>query len=186
MRTHLLTLLFVSALASPAMAQPTATASNWTFGGAAGYGRTWDDEGSIGNGWLLGGYVDRRLSKNVDLDLAIDVVKNSRDDNFVANGHTTYVSAQVIRRFGSRQANGFVMGGGTLGFYSGETGFSDGSFRSKRSSTNPGWIFGGGFSFRTATGVEIAPIVRITLMQIDTDSDPWSSITYGIRVGFER
>ena len=133
---------------------------------------------------MVGAYADRRLSKNVDLEFAVDAVKNKRSDAFVANGTTTYVSAEVIRRFGSRRANGFVIGGGTIGFHDGETGFSDGSFHSERSSTNPGWIFGGGFSFRTANNVEIAPIVRMTLMHIDTDSDPWSSITYGIRVGF--
>ena len=184
MRIHLLTVLFVLTLSSYASAQAAPAESPWTFGGTAGYGRTWDDEGSIGTGWVLGGYVDRRLSRNVDLEFAADLVKNGRSDTFVADGTTTYVSATVIRRFGSRRANGFVLGGGTIGFYNGETGFSDGTFRNDRSSTNPGWIFGGGFSFRTSGNIEVAPIIRMTLMQIDTDSDPWSSITCGIRIGF--
>ena len=185
MRTHLLTILLLLALSSHAAAQAVSSESKWAFGGTGGYGRTWDDEGSIGSGWTVGGYVDRRLSKNVDIEFAADLVKNTRNDAFEADGKTTYVSVGVIRRFGGRRANGFVIGGGTIGFYNGETGFSDGSFHNERSSTNPGWIFGGGFAYRTARNIEIAPIVRITLMQIDTDSDPWSSITYGLRVGFD-
>lgn len=41
----------------------------WTFGATAGGGQTWDDEGSIGKGWLVGGYIDRRISTHVDFEL---------------------------------------------------------------------------------------------------------------------
>ena len=41
----------------------------WTFGATAGGGQTWDDEGSIGKGWLVGGYIDRRISAHVDFEL---------------------------------------------------------------------------------------------------------------------
>ena len=183
MRVYLLTSLFLLALASQAAAQPAAD-PRWTFGGTAGLARTWDDEGSIGSGWAAGGYVERRLSKNVGLEIAADFVKNDRSDAFQVDGRTTYLSAEIIRRFGSRTANFFVMGGGTLAFYEGTTGFADGSFHNEHSSTNPGWIFGGGLSFRTASDIEIAPIVRMTLMHIDNDSDPWSSIIGGVRIGF--
>ena len=161
-----------------------ATESRWTFGATGGFGRTWDDEGGIGSGWLIGGYVDRRLSQNVDVEVAADLLRNRRTDAFEADGHTTYLSAQLIRRFGSRDANFFVMGGGALAIHEGTTGFSDGSFHQEHSSTNPGFIAGAGLSFRTANNLEIAPIVRMTMMQIDSDSDPWSSITAGLRIGF--
>ena len=185
MRIHLLAALLFLTLAPSAAAQAP-TAPSWTFGATAGFARTWDDEGSIGNGWLLGGYADRRLSRNVDLELAADVVRNERADSFVTDGTTTYLSAQVIRRFGPRRSNCFIMAGPALALYKGETGFSDGSFKTERSSVNPGLIFGGGLSFRTGNDIEIAPIIRITLMRIDTDSDPWSAFTYGLRVGFGR
>ena len=184
MRTHLLAVLILVTLASPASAQTTSPESAWTFGGTLGYGRTWDDEGSIGTGWLLGGYADRRLWKSVHLELAVDVLSNKRSDAFVADGTTTYASAGLSHRFGNRSVSGFVIGGGVLAFYDGTTGFSDGSFRTERESVNPGFIFGGGFAVRASTNVEIGPVVRMTLMQIDNDSDPWSTITAGIRVGF--
>lgn len=181
-----LVLLLAALGLTPAIAAAQTTDPKWTFGGTGGWGKTWDDEGGIGSGWLVGGYVDRKLSKNVDLDFAADLLSNKRTDNFEADGKTTYLSAQVIRRFGSRQANGFVMGGGALAVHDGITQFSDGSFRTEHTSTNPGLIFGGGLSFRTGNDIEIAPIVRMTLMFIEDDSDPWSSITVALKVGFSR
>lgn len=169
-------------LAENTAAQPSEP--RWTIGATGGFGRTWDDEGGIGSGWLIGGYVDRRLSQNVDLEVAADLLTNRRTDAFEADGHTTYLSAQIVRRFGSREANFFLMGGGALAIYQGTTGFSDGSFRTEHSSTNPGFMFGAGMSFHAARNLEIAPIVRMTLMQIDSDSDPWSTITAGLRIGF--
>jgi len=185
MRLQVLTLGLLLAVPTVAPAQ-VADDSRWTFGGTAGVGRTWDDEGSIGSGWLAGGYVERRLSKNVGVEVAADVLANRRTDAFEANGHTTYLSAELIRRFGSREANFFLMGGGALALHTGTTGFSDGSFRSERSSTSPGFMFGAGLSFRTPNNLEIAPIARMTIMSIENDSEPWSSISGGIRIGFRR
>ena len=181
-----LALLCTLLLVIPANAAAQGAPPKWTFGGTSGWGKTWDDEGSIGSGWLVGGYVDRKLSKNVEFEFAADLLSNKRTDSFEADGKTTYLSAQLIRRFGGRSANAFLMGGGALAIYDGVTQFSDGSFRTERSSTNPGFIFGGGLSFRTKNDLEIAPIVRMTLMSIEDDSDPWSSFTLGVRVGFSR
>ena len=185
MRRYLF-LLVGSLLVTPVGAAAQTVDPKWTFGATGGGGRTWDDEGSIGSGWLAGGYADWLLSKHVDLEFAGDLLANKRTDAFEADGKTTYLSAQVIRRFGGRQANAFLMGGGTVAIHNGSTQFSDGSFHSDHSSTNPGWIFGGGMSFRTSNDIEIAPIVRMTLMHIGDDSDPWSAFTVGIRVGFSR
>lgn len=182
--TRFFFVIFAIALGLAENVAAQASESRWTFGATGGFGRTWDDEGGIGNGWLIGGYVDRRLSQNVDLEVAADLLTNRRTDAFEADGHTTYLSAQIIRRFGSREANFFLMGGGALAIYRGTTGFSDGSFRMEHSSTNPGFMFGAGMSFHVANNLEIAPIVRMTLMQIDDDSDPWSTITAGVRIGF--
>ncbi len=182
--TRFFVVFFAVALGLAENAAAQASESRWTLGATGGFGRTWDDEGGIGSGWLIGGYVDRRLSKNVDVEVAADLLKNRRTDSFEADGHTTYLSAQLIRRFGRRDANFFLMGGGALAIHEGTTGFSDGSFHQEHSSTNPGFIFGAGMSFHIANNLEIAPIVRMTMMQIDDDSDPWSAITAGIRIGF--
>ena len=185
MRTHLLAAVLLCSVPSSLWAQAVPD-TRWTFGATGGLGRTWDDEGSIGSGWLVGGYVDRRLTKKLDLEFSTDLLTNERRDRFQADGHTTYMSLLLVPRFGSPARNAFVMGGPTVAFHEGTTGFDDGSFRTEHSSTTFGWIFGGGFSFRTPRGLEIAPLVRMTLMNVENDSDPWSSITAAIRIGFTR
>jgi hypothetical protein len=89
----------------------------------------------------------------------------------------------VIRRFGSPGANVFLLGGGTLGIHRGKAGLGDTPPLNAHDSTNVGFIFGGGFSFRTRTNLEIAPLLRMTLMRISDDADPWSSILAGVRIG---
>ena len=164
--------------------------SRWTFGATAGGGRTWDDEGSIGSGWLAGGYADRRISAYADVEIAIDVLRHRRNTGpfgFQAEGHTTYLSAAVVRRFGTPSANFFLLGGGTIGIHSGTAGLGDSpSPPNETDSRNVGVIFGGGASFRASGNIEIAPLVRMTLMRASDDSDPFSSIMVGVRVGVGR
>lgn len=190
MRTRIIFLLsFLFVAATSATAQTT-TDPQWTFGGTAGMGGTWDDEGGMGKGWLLGAYVDRRLSRRVDLELAADVQRHDRvpggEAQWENRGHTTYLSLAVIRRFGGRSTNCFILGGGTIGIHRGESGFANEPPLSPNDDTHGGVIFGGGLSFRTRGQIEIAPTVRITLMGVNDDSDPVSSIMGGIRIGFGR
>ena len=170
-----------------AAAAQTADRPAWTFGATGGGGGTWDDEGSIGKGWLVGGFVDRRLSGRVDLEFAADLLRHERDTGtgFQAEGHTTYLSAALIGRFGSPKTNVFLLGGGTVGIHSGTVAFTDLPPR-ETDSSNVGFIFGAGLSVRTTTNLEIAPLVRMTLMRVSDDSDPYSSIMVGVRVGFGR
>ena len=186
MRIRQLALALLFLVPASTVAAQTASEPAWTFGGTAGWGKTWDDEGSIGSGWLVGGYADRRLTRRLDLELSADLLKNTRSDAFQADGHTTYLAGQLVGRFGPRSSNFFLSGGPAVAIYNGTTGFADGSFESEHESTNFGWMAGAGLSFRTKNNLEIAPIVRITLMRIDDDSDPWSTITGAIRVGFGR
>ena len=182
---HVLVAILFLIPAGHAQAQ-TAADSTWTFGGTAGYGRTWDDEGGIGSGALLGGYADRRLTKRLDVEVSADLLKNRRTDAFQADGWTTYLAAQLVGRFGPRTSNFFLMAGPALAIHRGTTRFSDGTFHQRHESTNTGWMAGTGLSFRTRNDIEVAPLVRITMMNIDTDSDPWATITGAIRVGFGR
>jgi hypothetical protein len=185
----LLSALLAAAAAVDVSAQ-TVDDPRWTFGGTIGAGRTWDDEGPIGSGWLAGGYATRRLSPRVDVELAVDVQRHDRSGSpgsgYEAKGHTTYLSASAIRRFGSRSANCFILGGGAIGIHRGTTGFIYEPVRVESNDTHGGIIFGGGLAFRTAGGLEISTPVRITLMGVDDDSDPVSSIMGGVRIGFGR
>lgn len=175
--------------ASEVSAQSMPERPRWTFGGTVGGGQTWDDEGSIGRGWLAGVYADRRISRNMDLELSADVLWHDRftgPSSFQAEGHTTYVTAALIRRFGPPRSNVFLLGGGTMGIHRGTAGFADEPAQANTDGTHPGYIFGGGFSFRAAGTIEIAPTVRFTMLSIDDDSDPAMSYMLGVRVGFGR
>ena len=159
----------------------------WTLGGTVGGGQTWDDEGSIGRGWLVGGYADRRISRNVDLEVSADVLWHDRftgPSSFQAEGHTMYVTAALMRRFGPPRINAFLLGGGTIGIHRGTAGFADEPVQANTDGTHPGYIFGGGCSLRTAGNIEIAPTVRFKMLSIDDDSDPAMSYMLGVRVGF--
>jgi hypothetical protein len=162
---------------------------SWTIGATAGGGQTWDDEGSIGKGWLLGGYAARRISRHVDMEFSVDLLRHERNTgpfSFQAEGHTTYLNAALVRRFGPPRSNFFLLGGGTVGIHNGKAGSGDMPALNDADSTNVGFIFGAGGSFLTTANIEIAPLVRMTWMEVSDDSDPFSSIMAGVRVGFGR
>jgi hypothetical protein len=60
-------------------AAQTLTRPSWSLGATAGGGKTWDDEGSIGSGWLIGGYLQRRLGERMDLEVAADLLRHERN-----------------------------------------------------------------------------------------------------------
>jgi hypothetical protein len=186
MRT-LVAVLFVSLLAAtPAVAQEPQR-SRLGAGGTFGFGETWDDEGSIGSGWLAGGYLDYRLFGKTDLEVGVDVLRHERTGSpFYAEGHTTFVSASLLRRFGSDRHNGYLLGGLTIGAHKGSAGFPADGILNTHEGTDWGWIFGGGASFRIGDRLDIGPVIRITLMNVSNDSDPAMVIMTGVRVGFRQ
>lgn len=165
----------------------SAQSPRFSFGGTGGFGQTWDDEGSIGKGWLVGGYADIRLFSHTDLDLSIDYLTHDRDAGyFQAEGHTTFVSAALRQRFGGDRTNGYLLGGLTIGAHDGTAGFPAYDEVNHYSGTHPGLIFGGGVNIGIGERLEIGPVVRITLMGADSDSDPASVIMTGVRIGWRK
>ena len=51
------------------------------------------------------------------------------------------------------------------------------------SSTHGGFVFGAGLAFRAGDRLDLGPIVRITMLAADSDSDPASAIMAGFRIG---
>lgn len=166
----------------------TTTEPRWTFGGTVGLGKTWEDEGGMGSGWLLGAYATRRLSRRVDLELAADVQRHDRsaagEAQWESKGQTTYLSLAAVRHYGDRRSSWFILGGGTIGIHRGTAGFADEPPVPRNDSTHGGLIVGTGLSFRTRRQVEISPALRMTLMGVDRDGEPVTSIMTSIRVGW--
>jgi hypothetical protein len=176
-------LLITSAATVSAQTAPSST--RWTFGGTAGLGRTRDDESQIGSGVLAGGYAQWRWLSHTNVEVSVDFLTHNRTGGyFEAHGHTTFLSGTLVQRFGGSAANGYVLGGVTLAAHSGTAGFPAENLIAQSSSTNPGYIFGGGAMFRASRRIDVGPMVRIALLTTDTDSDPPFAIMAGIRVGF--
>jgi hypothetical protein len=177
----------VLVVAATAASAQTPSSPRFSIGGTAGFGQTWDDEGSIGTGWLAGGYGQVRLFGHTDAEFSVDVLRHNRDSGaFQAEGHTTFVSAALRQRFGGERTKGYLLGGFTIGSHSGTAGFPAYNMVNDYSSTRGGFVFGGGLNFTVGDAVEIGPVIRITMLGTDADADPWSSIMTGVRIGIRR
>jgi opacity protein-like surface antigen len=184
-RALILGAVFIAASAAAAAAQPAAPSERWTFGGTAGVGRTWDDEGQIGGGVLAGGYVQWHWLSHTDVDAAVDLLTHNRTGGyFEAHGRTLLLSGALVQRFGGPSASGYVLGGLTLARHSGSAGFPADNVVVRTRGTRPGYIVGGGMMFRVRRRLDAGPMVRMALLTADDDSDPAAAIVAGVRVGF--
>jgi hypothetical protein len=186
MRTRVVLVgLFIALFAGTASAQTSSSASRWTFGGAGGFGSTSDDEGSIGSGVLAGGYADWRWLGHTDVELSVDYLRHKRSTGFFqAEGHTTFLSAALVQRFGGDAAYGFVFGGVTLGSHAGSAGFPADNLVSENKGTHPGFTLGGGLMFRASERIHVGPVVRVVFLTAESDSDVFAAGMAGVRVGF--
>lgn len=171
-------------LTAGSVAAQSGAPSRLSVGATGGFGQTWDDEGSIGSGWLAGAYGDVRLLSHMDAEFSVDWLRHDRSTGaFQAEGHTTFVSAVLRQRFGGDRANAYVLGGVTLGAHTGTAGFPAEDLINHNSSTHGGFMFGGGLSFRVGERMELGPVIRIAMLGANVDSDPASAITAGFRIG---
>ena len=182
MREMLVFTVIVAGFAAAASAQPASTGFTSTVSATVGGGTTWDDEGRIGSGALVGVRGDRRLFGDTFVEAALDYLHHERTGNFEATGNTLFFSASLVQRFGRRAAQPYVFGGLTIARHSGRFGFPAlGSF-SDASSTDPGFAFGGGVAIR-AGRFEVGPEARFLILQADSDSSPAYADWIGARLG---
>ena len=173
------------ALTAGSVAAQSGAPSRVSLGATGGFGQTWDDEGSIGSGWLAGAYADVRILTHTDAEFSVDWLRHDRSTGaFQAEGHTTFVSAALRQRFGGDRANGYALGGVALGAHKGTAGFPGvENLINHNSSTHGGFLFGGGLSFRVGERMELGPVIRIAVLGANVDSDPASAIMAGVRIG---
>ncbi len=170
-------------LAGSASAQTTQPTSRWSLGGTVGAGQTWNDESSLGTGVLAGGYADLRLLGLTDLELSADYLRHVRSTGFFqSQGHMTTLGASLVQRFGGDTIKGFVLVGGVIGVHYGTTTF-EGNV-ADRDGTHPGFMFGGGATFRATPRVEVGPLVRMVFLTVDDETSAKATATFGFRVGW--
>ena len=182
MRTSWIAAFALLLTAGPAFAQGSSDFSS-TASGVISIGKTYDDEGQIGSGPLFGARIDRRLFGNTFVEASLDNLGHGRSDRFEGNGHTTLVAASLIQRFGQTPAQPYVLGGVALAHHTGTAGFPELGIVSQTSSTDPGFLFGGGIAIPIARRLEIGPEGRFYALRADEGSSPAFAYWFGVRVG---
>ena len=147
-----------------------------------GFGRTWDDEGSLGAGWLVGGAVERVIFGTTRIAGSVELLTHDRDSGyFLSNGRTVIAGASLVHRFGRNRAQPYLSGGLTVGRHTGTNTFS--SETRELNVTNAGFGAGFGIAFRAGQRWEISPELRMNGFFVDNDSDPLMLPSFGIRFG---
>ena len=114
--------LILSAIADGVCAQP-ATESRQSVSLIGGLGKTYDDEGSLGRGWLVGGAIDRVVFGRTRLEGSLELLTHDRDAGyFLSNGRTVIGGLSLVRRFGSGGTQPYLFAGLTAGHHSGANG----------------------------------------------------------------
>ena len=167
-------------------APPSGTHAPTTVGVLAGYGRTWDDEGSIGSGGAIGGAVEYRFRPKLSVNGAVERLAHDRDTGFLHfSGRTVFATLGVTYHFAASGVSPYVGGGFGGAFYKGELGnalaLPPPGTVSPRSSTSTLGYGNAGVDIPIGDRFVIAPDVRIALCQPQDDFAPWSTIRFGVR-----
>lgn len=180
MRKFAWSVMALAVLSGNAQAQSVETRG--TASAVGGGGRTWDDEGGLGTGPVLGGRVDWRVFGNTSLEASIDALSHDRSGGFFeAQGRTLFIGVSLVKRFGSAAAQPYVLGGYHVAKHSGSTTFD--GMRTDRDSTGHGFHFGGGVAIRIGDRFELGPEARFYIIQPKDDSDPAMAYWIGGRLG---
>ena len=174
-------LVALSTFPATASAQPADPRS--TVSAVGGFGKTFDDEGSLGSGWLVGGAIDRVVFGRTRAEVSFEVLTHDRDSGyFQSRGRTMIAGLSLVRRFGSGGGQPYLFAGLTAGHHSGTNVF-DGS-PVHRSNADAGIRFGAGVAIRAGQRLEVSPEFRINGFFIDNDADPATLFSFGIRFGW--
>jgi hypothetical protein len=172
MRVTMVMVMMLLSAALQLRAQSSAATPAGTLAGTIGGGRTWDDEGQIGGGALVGLRAGRRLFGRTFAEVAVDYLRHDRTGRFSAEGYTVVLAGSLIQRFGRGNAQPYVLGSLTLARHRGTFGFPEDGLESSTTSTDGGFAFGGGVAVRVGRRFEVGPEARFLTMSSDDDASP--------------
>jgi hypothetical protein len=185
MRILACSLIVMFSVSLDATAQSTHADSRGAIAGVVGGGRTWDDEGSLGTGPVVGGRAQWRVFGTTSVEASVDALSHDRSGGFFeSEGRTIFLGATLLHRFireESARGQFYILGGLHLAKHSGSTTFD--GVRRDRDSTDPGYHFGGGIAIRIGKRLELGPEARFYLIQPGNDSDPAMAYWVGGRLG---
>lgn len=173
--------IVMSLAAVPVSAQPQP--SRGTASVIGGFGKTFDDESSLGRGWLVGGAVDRVVFGTTRVEGSLEIVTHDRSSGyFLSNGRTIVGGGSLVQRFGRGDAQPYLFCGLAVGHHSGTNSFA-GDSRAVRTTT-AGFRGGFGVAFRAGDRLEISPEIRTNGFFTGDGSDPWMIPSFGVRLGW--
>jgi opacity protein-like surface antigen len=178
-------ILALLSLASTARAQDGAIEAYGVIGG----GRTYDDEGSVGNGIAGGGNVGFRFAQKAGVELDVNHFRHEREvagGALLFRGHGTYVTGNVLYHFSNSRVRPYVLGGLGLLHYTNQSRVLPDQ-QPDGSSSGFALNFGFGIKGFLAGGFVLRPEVRIysgrgkTIRGVEP---PLSNIRFSIGCGY--
>ena len=149
--------------------------------GSIGGGKTWDDEGSIGQGMSAGGGVEWRFRPKWSVGADVERLDHDRETaGLNASGHTVFASANIAYRFVAHGVTPYVGGGFGAAFHKGETHFGAGA-PTPHSSTSPMEYGTVGVEIPIGDRFAVSPEFRITFTQPPDDSAPWAAMRFAVK-----
>jgi opacity protein-like surface antigen len=176
--------LIAQAGPSAPVAPPPAAVSIY---GSIGGGKTWDDEGSIGNGLSAGGGVEWRFRPKWSVGGDVERVGHERDTPGLKwSGRTVFASANAAYHFAAQGVSPYVGGGFGGAFHDGDVldrlmlPGSGGSLRTFSSSSTMEYGMAG-VDIPIGTRLVVSPDFRWTFCQPPDDSAPWSVMRFAVK-----
>ncbi|MGH9163355.1 MAG: outer membrane beta-barrel protein [Vicinamibacteraceae bacterium] len=165
------TLVVFLLLAVVSSAQAQGAPPRGTVAGVVGAGQTWDDEGSLGKGMVVGGRLDWRLFGSTSVEVAVDRLAHERSGEFFeAEGGSVMVGVSLLHRFSGARAQPYVLAGVDLVRHSGTVRFD--AMAIPRESTDGGVHVGAGLAVAISERVEVGPEGRFCVLNAENNVDP--------------
>jgi opacity protein-like surface antigen len=175
-------------MAQQPSAPPASQDSSVLVGATVGGGKTWDDEGTIGNGLSSGGSVEWRFDPRMSVIFRLERLGHERQtsgDLLVFSGRTIFATGEFQYRFRPSGATPYVTGGYGAALYSGQLTSRFGTIVNTNRSSRSGVLVGaGGVEVPIGRRVFVTPELRLYICQPTEDFAPWMAIRRALNVGW--
>ncbi|MEW6126659.1 MAG: porin family protein [Acidobacteriota bacterium] len=131
--------------------------------GSIGGGKAYDDEGGIGSGLDFGGGVGYRITPKLQIEGAINTIRHERNfgSGVVFKGTGTFVSANLLYHFSTKQVQPYVIGGAGFVNHQNRSRFPEDPFTPEVSSSGGAFNFGAGLRVFLNKHISIRPEFRV-------------------------
>lgn len=168
----------------PAAAAAAQDTPRFVAGGAAGVGRTWDDESLLGTGLVAEGRFGVNLTRKTQVEFVLTQIPFERrfDSGVGTDGRSINTALILKHDFTSGAVRPFLTAGYGINNFRG-TRTTPEPFVSRTSTNDHGYVLGTGFVVDRGRW-QIGPEARVYMLAIDQDSSGAMILTGTIRAGW--